>query len=208
MILGSISTSITKSPTNFILNPIEPHCQLSLTLSRMGHGCSFRVLADVFGVSSSLATRIFNKVIHEIVCTSYKDYIYLPQSTDEWLAECTGFIENYEFPCAGAWDCFHVNICSRLKNYYSFKNRYTVANMGLVGYNKRFLALTTGAPGITHDARLLRYTRVYRDIINGSGIPDKAINLGNDVGEIPLVTIGDSAFPRFPWLLKGFNENT
>ena len=27
-------------------------------------------------------------------------------------------------------------------------------------------------------------------------------------GNIPLVTIGDSAFPRHPWLLKGYNENT
>ena len=25
---------------------------------------------------------------------------------------------------------------------------------------------------------------------------------------MPLVTIGDSAFPRFPWLLKGFSTNT
>ena len=92
-------------------------------------------------------------------------------------------MENYEFPCVGAWDGFHVNVCSRLKNYYSFKTRYTVTNMGLIGYNKRFLALTTGAPGSTHDARLLRYSNVYRDILNGDSIPDKAIDLGDEAGE-------------------------
>ena len=27
-------------------------------------------------------------------------------------------------------------------------------------------------------------------------------------GEIPLITTGDSAFPRFHWLIKAFNENT
>lgn len=29
-----------------------------------------------------------------------------------------------------------------------------------------------------------------------------------DAGEVPLVTIGDSAFPRLQWLIKGFNEKT
>ena len=43
--------------------------------------------------------------------------------------------------------------------------------------------------------------------MNGSCIPDRKIKFGNQ-GNIPLVSIGDSAFPRYPWLLKGYNENT
>ena len=27
---------------------------------------------------------------------------------EEWKAKLKGFIENYESPCAGAWDGFHV----------------------------------------------------------------------------------------------------
>ena len=80
--------------------------------------------------------------------------------------------------------------------------------MGLVGYNKRFLALTAGAPGSTHDARLLRCSKVCKDVIAGDAIPDKAIDLGDGIGDIPLATIADSAFPRCAWLLKMFNENT
>ena len=38
-------------------------------------------------------------------------------------------------------------------------------------------------------------------------IPDRVVYLG-DFGEIPLVTIGDSAFPQFAWLIKAYNENT
>ena len=79
--------------------------------------------------------------------------------------------------------------------------------MGLIGHNKRFLHLTTGAPGSTHDARLLRHSSLYKDISNGDGIPNKSIDLG-DAGKIPLATVGDSAFPRLSWLIKGFNENT
>ena len=80
--------------------------------------------------------------------------------------------------------------------------------MELIGYNKCFLALTADAPGGTHDARLLCCTKVLKDIIAGDTTHDKGINLGLEFGEIPLLTIGDSAFPRFAWLLKIINENT
>ena len=79
--------------------------------------------------------------------------------------------------------------------------------MGLIAHSKRFLHLTTGAPGSTYDARLLRYSILFKDIQRGDGIPNKSIILG-DFGEIPLVTIGDTAFHRLEWLLKCFNENT
>ena len=53
-----------------------------------------------------------------------------------------------------------------------------------------------GAPESTHDARLLKESSVYSDIINGNVIPDRVVQLG-DFGEIPLVTIEDSAFTQF-----------
>ena len=56
--------------------------------------------------------------------------------------------------------------------------------MGLIGQNKSFLHLTTGVL----DSVLLR-----RFSLN---IPNKTISLGDDIGEIPLLTIGDSKFPR------------
>ena len=63
------------------------------------------------------------------------------------------------------------------------------------------------APGSTHDARLLKEPSIYSDIVNGNVLPNRVIQLG-DFGEIPLVTIGDSTFPQFAWLIKAYNENT
>ena len=65
--------------------------------------------------------------------------------------------------------------------------------------------MTTGAPGSTHDARLLKHTTLFKDISNGRGIPNKSNNLG-EYGFIPLV--GDSALPQLSWLIKCYNENT
>ena len=137
----------------------------------------------------------------------YDEFIKLPIGEEEWVQECKSFIKNYEFPCVGVWDGFHVNITTHLKNHYSFQSKYTESSLGLVEHNKRFLHLTTGVTGSTHDARLLRHCSLFRTICNGDGIPNKSVSLGN-AGEIPLITTDDSAFPRLPLLIKAFNENT
>ena len=95
-----------------------------------------------------------------------------------------GFIENYEFPCIGAWDGFHVYMSIELKLFYSFKKRYSMSNLRLVWCNKKFLYYGVGAPGSTHDSRMLRSTSLYEKIISGNIIPDKRITLG-DFGNIP-----------------------
>ena len=82
-----------------------------------------------------------------------------------------------------------------------------MTNLGLVGYNKRFLYAALGAPGSTHNAGLLKESSIFRKILKRDVLPDKVISLG-DFGYVPLVTVGDSAFPQFSWLIKGYNENT
>ena len=82
-----------------------------------------------------------------------------------------------------------------------------MTNLGLIGSNKRFLYAAVGTPESTHDARLLKESSVHSDIINGNVIPDRVVQLG-DFREIPLVSIEDSAFTQFAWLIKAYNENT
>ena len=38
----------------------------------------------------------------------YDYYVHLPTTDEEWQNEIRGFLENYEFPCVGAWDGFYV----------------------------------------------------------------------------------------------------
>ena len=58
IILNRIEASIVKTPTNLVPEPIEPNKQLGLTVYKLAHGCTFRVIADVLGISGSLATQI------------------------------------------------------------------------------------------------------------------------------------------------------
>ena len=77
--------------------------------------------------------------------------------------------------------------------------------MGLISYNKRFFYAAVGAPGSTHDSRLLQYCSLYKKILAGDAIPQKSVNLGTH-GEIPYVTISDSAFLKRSWLIKAYNN--
>ena len=120
-------------------------------------------------MSISLASVTFNKVCHVLVATLYNRCVKLPRADEEWEAELKGFLENYEFPCVGAWDGFHVYVSSTLKSYFSFKKRYSMSNPGFVSYNK-FLYCPVGALGNTHDARMLCNSAIYQKIVTGHAI--------------------------------------
>ena len=94
-----------------------------------------------------------------------------------------------------------------MKNYFSFKKRYSISNTGFVGFNKCFVYAAVAAPGSTLDAKLLGHTSSFKDILNGDAIPDKHIDLG-DFETFPLFTVGDNAFPKFASLLKVYDNKT
>ena len=54
---------------------------------------------------------------------------------------------------------------------------------------------------------MLKESSFFDEVLSGRALPDRKINLG-EFGDISLVTIRDSAFPRFSWLIKCYNENT
>ena len=126
IILNRIDASIVKTPTNLVPEPVGPNRQLGLTIYKLAHGCTFTVIGDVFGISESLATQTFNHVIRELVVNLFDEYAKMPSTEQEWINEIKGFIENYEFPCIGAWDGFRVYVCSKLKNHDNFKHRYSI----------------------------------------------------------------------------------
>ena len=59
-----------------------------------------------------------------------------------------------------------------------------------------------------HHVRLLNFSEFYKHSSRGEGLPDKTVNLNDNLGEITLVAIRDSAFSRHAWLVNAFNGNT
>ena len=125
------------------------------TLYRLGYGAPPTTLPQLFGGPIFLASVNFNKVFRVLVARPYNRYVKLSRTDNKWEAELKCLLENYESPCEGAWDSFHVYVGSKLKSYFSFKKRYSMSNLRLVSYNKKFLYCAVGALGSTHDARML-----------------------------------------------------
>lgn len=138
-ILSEIKDLIVKEPTRMKPHPTPPATQLALCLYRLAHGCTFLTVGDLFGVAESTAHIIFQDVCKAIVGCLYDRFVYLPRNLQEWSQELENFLGNWEIPCVGAWDGFHVYVSTKLKNFYSYKKRYSVTNMGFIGYNKRFM---------------------------------------------------------------------
>ena len=96
-------------------------------------------------------------------------------------------------PMCGCMGNFHVHVSSKLKSCFSFKKRYSMSNLGLASYNKKFLYCAVGAPGSTHDARMLCNSTIFQKIVTGHAIPDRVTDLG-DHGKIPLELLETQLF--------------
>lgn len=79
--------------------------------------------------------------------------------------------------------------------------------MGFTASNKRFLWAAVGALGSTHDSRLLKSCDLFADIQQGRIFPSSVLRT-REYGDILFTTVGDSAFPRYTWLMKPYSEST
>ena len=123
-ILETVTDGIAKETKTF-KEPTSPQCQLALTLYCLARGCSYTTIGDLFGIALSTACTIFSHVIRCIV----HDYVVLPRNEEEWKNELNAFLETWEFPWVGTWGSFHIYISCNLKNFFSFKKRYSVTIM-------------------------------------------------------------------------------
>ena len=85
-------------------------------------------------------------------------------------------------------------------DYFSRKQKYTDNIQAVVGSNLIFLDVATRFPGSTHDARMLRATKLYQDA-EGNLILSKPTHV-IEKKEVRPFLISDGAYPSTPWQLK------
>uniref|UniRef100_A0A8C4VVC8 Putative nuclease HARBI1 n=1 Tax=Gopherus evgoodei TaxID=1825980 RepID=A0A8C4VVC8_9SAUR len=110
------------------------------------------------------------------------------------------------FPnCGGAINGTHIPILApehQGTQYIKRKGYFSMVLQALVDHKGRFTNIHVGWPGRVHDARVFRSTALFKWLQQRTYFPDQKITVG-DV-EMPVVILGDPAYPLMPWLMKPY----
>ena len=145
------------------------------------------------------------------VCTAIVDnllerYIRIPTGSDA-QAVVDGFLCTWGFPqCFGAVDGTHIRIIAPRDNpldYYNRKGAHSIVLQALVDYEYKFMNIYVGWPGSVHDARILANSVVFDRGESGNLVPDTKQRI-NGV-DVPIVILGDPAYPLLLRLIKPFS---
>ena len=111
----------------------------------------------------------------------------------------------------GALDGTHIPILKPTEcpsDYYNRKGFYSILIQGVVDSQGCFIDVNIGWPGKVHDARVLANSTFYHKATSGNLLPDWKRVINHMHVDVPLLILGDPAYPLLPWLMKPFTDNS
>ena len=88
--------------------------------------------------------------------------------------------------------------------YFNRKQDYSIVVQAVADASFKFLDVSTGFPGSIHDARILRLSKLHREVGQGNWLNGPSKQIG--ACEVRPLLVGDSAYPLSTWLMKPFKQ--
>ena len=206
-IVRVVGPDLTKRGTR-LRQCIHVNKRVAVALWRLATGDTYRLTGLQFGIGRCTAMLITHDFC-EAIAKRATEFIKFPVTEQEVLQSIRLFTNKSPFPqVVGAIDGSHIALKTVPVNerieYFNRKQYYSIVIQGVADASFKFLDVSTGYPGSIHDARILRLSKLQREIDQGTWLntPSKRIG-GSEVG--PLL-VGDSAYPLSVWLMKPFKQ--
>ena len=206
MVCNDLRPFIQKQDTRLRL-AVTVEERVAITVWRLATNAEYRTLSELFGVGISTVGTIVNNTCSVIAQHILPPYVQMP--SDGKLREVVdGFKSRWGFPqVVGAIDGSHIPIIrpsESATDYYNRKCFHSIIIQGVVDYRGQFIDVYIGWPGKLHDARVFYNSSFYRKVCQGTLLPSQPVQLeGKD---IPLLILGDPAYPLLPWLMKPYSD--
>ena len=173
----------------------------------MGTGDSYQTIAFSFRLGHSTVQSIVLEVCSAIIFTLKDEYIPIP-GEEYWKQIAKKLWEIWNFPnCIGALDGKHVVIEAPPNSgslYFNYKKTFSIVLLALVDAQYKFVAVDIGAYGKNSDGGILSNSNL------GKALEKNKLNILNEQylpstnEKLPLVVIGDEAFPLKKYLLRPY----
>ncbi|XP_067617034.1 putative nuclease HARBI1 [Eurosta solidaginis] len=177
---------------------ITPKKSIYMYIWYISNSVTFRQLGNLFGVATSSAWSVVQRVSRYLVSIS-DEYIKWPEGIE--LQKTTEkFYQKQRIPgVIGAIDCTYIGIKGpkdQKEMYFNRKKTYSIVLQAVVDADKKFIDVTCGEPGSLHDYRVLRRSKLFND----------ADRLHEQMFAGSYFIIADSAYPTTNWLVSPYKD--
>ena len=88
---------------------------------------------------------------------------------------------------------------------FNRKSFYSIIVQGVMDFRGIFLDAYIGWPGKVYNARVFANSTLYAKMNSGTLIPNWTVPMEAPAVQVPLVFLGDPAYPLLSWLMKPYS---